>query len=79
MIKKESIMVLKHVIRLFFQVAPAELESILLGHPDIVDAAVTAIPDERSGEVPRAYVVRRKGAKLSALAVKEYVQGRNLM
>lgn len=40
-----------------FQVAPAELEGCLLGHPDIVDSCVVGIPDVYSGEIPRAYVV----------------------
>jgi 4-coumarate--CoA ligase len=42
------------------QVAPAELEALLLTHPNIVDAAVTGIHDDYSGELPRAYVVRRE-------------------
>jgi acyl-CoA synthetase (AMP-forming)/AMP-acid ligase II len=39
------------------QVAPAELEAILLGHPNVADAAVIPSPDEEAGEVPKAYVV----------------------
>jgi long-chain acyl-CoA synthetase len=39
-----------------FQVAPAELEAVLHGHPDVVDCAVFGVPDERSGEVPVAAV-----------------------
>lgn len=42
-----------------FQVAPAELEGLLLQHPDIADCAVIAKNDERSGEVPVAFVVRK--------------------
>ncbi|KAF2122256.1 hypothetical protein BDV96DRAFT_594164 [Lophiotrema nucula] len=45
-----------------FQVAPAELEAVLLSHPSIVDAAVIGIPasqNSTSGELPRAYVVQR--------------------
>lgn len=38
-------------------VAPAELEDLLLGHPNVEDAAVLAVPDEYSGERPKAYVV----------------------
>lgn len=41
------------------QVAPAELEALLLIHPAVLDAAVTRIPDEEAGEVPKAFVVRR--------------------
>ncbi|KAK7429475.1 hypothetical protein QQZ08_004067 [Neonectria magnoliae] len=40
------------------QVAPAELESHLLTHPDVADCAVIQIPDARSGEVPKAYIVK---------------------
>jgi acyl-CoA synthetase (AMP-forming)/AMP-acid ligase II len=39
------------------QVAPAELEAILLGHPAVADAAVIPSPDEEAGEVPKAFVV----------------------
>jgi acyl-CoA synthetase (AMP-forming)/AMP-acid ligase II len=39
------------------QVAPAELEAILLSHPAIADAAVLPSPDEKAGEVPIAFVV----------------------
>lgn len=45
-----------------FQVAPPELEGILLDHPEIVDAAVIGVPDpnnKESSELPRAYLVRR--------------------
>ncbi|KAF2636326.1 acetyl-CoA synthetase-like protein [Massarina eburnea CBS 473.64] len=40
------------------QVAPAELESHLLTHPAVNDCAVIQVPDERSGEVPKAFVVK---------------------
>ena len=42
-----------------FQVAPAELEAILIGHPAVADAAVIPSPDEEAGEVPKAFVVAR--------------------
>ena len=41
------------------QVAPAELEAVLLSHPGVADAAVIPIPDLHAGEVPKAYVVPR--------------------
>lgn len=40
-----------------FQVPPAELEALLLEHPNIADVAVIGIPDERAGELPKAFVV----------------------
>src|SRR5262249_40897355 len=39
------------------QIAPAELEALLLTHPAITDAAVIPIPDEDAGQVPKAFVV----------------------
>jgi acyl-coenzyme A synthetase/AMP-(fatty) acid ligase len=41
-------------------VAPAELEEILRSHPDIDDAAVVGVPDDMAGELPRAFIVRRR-------------------
>ena len=40
-----------------FQVAPAELEALLLEHPGVSDAAVIPVPDEECGEIPKAFVV----------------------
>jgi acyl-CoA synthetase (AMP-forming)/AMP-acid ligase II len=40
-----------------YQVAPAELEAVLLSHPAVADAAVVRSPDEEAGEVPKAFVV----------------------
>jgi acyl-CoA synthetase (AMP-forming)/AMP-acid ligase II len=40
-----------------YQVPPAELEAMLLGHPGVADAAVVPIADEAGGEVPKACVV----------------------
>ncbi|KAF2462213.1 hypothetical protein BDY21DRAFT_277537 [Lineolata rhizophorae] len=48
------------------QVAPAELEALLLEHPGVADAAVIGVNSEREGEVPRAYVVRSEGSLASA-------------
>ncbi|KAF9874367.1 AMP-binding enzyme [Colletotrichum karsti] len=56
------------------QVAPAELEACLLGHPNVADCAVIPIPDHRSGEVPKAFVV--KSGEVSADDVQAYIQSR---
>ncbi|KAI4164482.1 MAG: hypothetical protein LQ342_001795 [Letrouitia transgressa] len=42
-------------------VAPAELEDLLLGHPKVEDTAVLGLPDDYSGERPKAYVVPKRG------------------
>ncbi|RAJ67046.1 acyl-CoA synthetase (AMP-forming)/AMP-acid ligase II [Streptomyces sp. Amel2xB2] len=50
-----------------YQVAPAELEAVLLTHPALADAAVIGVPDESGNEVPKAFVVRQQGAAGEAL------------
>jgi acyl-CoA synthetase (AMP-forming)/AMP-acid ligase II len=50
-----------------FQVAPAELEALLLSHPTVSDAAVIPSPDEEAGEVPKAFVVLRSEATADEL------------
>jgi acyl-CoA synthetase (AMP-forming)/AMP-acid ligase II len=59
-----------------FQVAPPEIEAVLLTHPDIVDAAVIGVPaaSEMDGEFPRAYVVRRPGVAPANLTEKDVVE-----
>ncbi|MFN8498309.1 MAG: 4-coumarate--CoA ligase family protein [Anaerolineae bacterium] len=41
------------------QVAPAELEAVLVSHPSVADAAVIGRPDPEAGEIPKAFVVRK--------------------
>ena len=57
-------------------VYPAELESILADCPDIAEAAVVGLPDEKWGEVVVAAVVRRPGASLDQAAVLALFDGR---
>ncbi|UUU19617.1 AMP-binding protein [Streptomyces sp. DSM 40750] len=55
-----------------YQVAPAELEALLLTHPDIVDAAVIGVVDAEGEEIPKAFVVTGNSA-LSAEQVMEFL------
>ena len=55
------------------QVAPAELEDVLISHPNIADAAVIGIPDAAAGEVPRAFVKLKPGCEISEKEVVEFV------
>ena len=53
------------------QVAPAELENVLRGLDGVADVAVVGVPDQRAGELPRAYIVK-KGEDLTEEQVKSY-------
>jgi acyl-CoA synthetase (AMP-forming)/AMP-acid ligase II len=52
-----------------FNAYPAEIENALLRHPDLQQAAVIGVPDERLGEVGMAFVVARPGATVDPDAV----------
>ncbi|XP_019535437.2 uncharacterized protein LOC109406883 [Aedes albopictus] len=56
-----------------FQVAPAELEELLRDHPSVADAAVVGQPHPISGEVPRAFIVKKKNANITEEDLKKYV------
>jgi len=58
-----------------FQVSPTELETILLTHPEVMEAAVAPVPHESAGELPRAYVVRRPGSKVTEDELEKIVAG----
>lgn len=57
------------------QVAPAELEALLISHPKINDAAVIGIQDDsQATEVPRAYIVTKFGTRLNEKEVADFVK-----
>ncbi|WP_212832641.1 AMP-binding protein [Catellatospora sp. TT07R-123] len=59
-----------------YQVPPAELEAVLLGHPGIADAAVVAGRDADGEEIPHAFVAVAPGVELSAQDVQDFVAER---
>ncbi|MGB3485220.1 MAG: 4-coumarate--CoA ligase family protein [Mycobacterium sp.] len=56
-----------------YQVPPAELEALLLTHPQIADAAVVGVTDDDGEEVPKAFVVRQPDAEITEEQVMEFV------
>jgi acyl-CoA synthetase (AMP-forming)/AMP-acid ligase II len=60
-----------------YQVAPAELEAVLLASPDVADAAVIGVYDERGDEVPKAFVVRAPGSSATEDDVLAFVAERS--
>jgi len=57
-----------------FNAYPAEIEQLLMAHPDIAQAAVVGVPDERMGEVGFAFVVPAPGASLEPAAVTAWAK-----
>ena len=56
-----------------FQVAPAEIEAVLHGHPAVIDCAVFGVPDERAGEVPVAAVQLEPASAVTAAELERLV------
>ena len=57
-------------------VYPKDIEEVLVTHPDVVEAAVFGVPDDRWGEAPLGAVVLRKGAECDVQALKRWVNER---
>jgi acyl-CoA synthetase (AMP-forming)/AMP-acid ligase II len=57
-------------------VYPADIESVMQGHPDVAEVAVIAVPSERWGETPLAVVVPRSGAPSDAAALVAWTNER---
>lgn len=57
-----------------FQVAPAELEQLLRSHPQVQEAAVVGVEHELYGEVPKAFVVKKKGATIVDSDIHDFVE-----
>ncbi|MFJ9518679.1 AMP-binding protein [Kitasatospora sp. NPDC101801] len=58
-----------------YQVAPAELEALLLTHPEVADAAVIGVTGADGEERPKAFVVRTPGSGLTEQQVGDFVAG----
>jgi acyl-coenzyme A synthetase/AMP-(fatty) acid ligase len=63
------------IIRSGVNIAPAEVVSALVALPGVADAGVVGIPDARSGEAVRAYVVAKRGVTLTADEIRASLAG----
>ncbi|XKL61507.1 hypothetical protein PGB90_008564 [Kerria lacca] len=59
-----------------FQVAPAELEAILRSHPDVEEAAVVGISDEKTGEKPLAFILKNNFSNVTERELLDFVAHR---
>ncbi|WP_066954341.1 long-chain fatty acid--CoA ligase [Streptomyces lushanensis] len=57
-------------------ISSVELENALMAHPEVAEAAVVAVPDEKWGERPLATIVLRDGASPDYAALKEFLAGK---
>ena len=59
-----------------YTVAPAELEALLLEHPDVKDCAVVGVADREAGEIPKAFVVLKSGAGVDGNALMDFLRNK---
>jgi len=57
-------------------ISSMELENALMAHPDVMEAAVIGVPDDKWGERPLATVVIRDGASVTAAELRDFLSGR---
>jgi acyl-CoA synthetase (AMP-forming)/AMP-acid ligase II len=55
-------------------IAPAEIEEVLLRHPDIAECAVVGVPDDEWGQRIAAVIVRREGVELDVVDIQDFVR-----
>src|SRR6266571_3690020 len=59
-----------------FGIAPAEIESLLMEHPAVMDSAVIGVPDDEAGELPKGFVVIRKGFDVTTDEILAFANGK---
>jgi len=59
-----------------FQVWPREVEEVIASHPAVAEVSVAGVPDERQGEVPKAWIVLRAGQQVTEDEVRAYCRER---
>jgi 4-coumarate--CoA ligase len=59
-----------------FQVAPAELEALIVAHPAVADVAVVGEPDDEAGERPVAHIVKAKDADIGLEELRSFLDGK---
>jgi fatty-acyl-CoA synthase len=57
-------------------ISTVEVESVIYGHPDVQEVAVIPVPDEKWGEVPKAFVVPKAGTNPSAEDIINFTKER---
>src|SRR5205807_3990718 len=59
-----------------FGIAPAEIESLLMEHPAVMDSAVIGVPDDEAGELPKGFVVIRPGHSATPEEILDFANGK---